>query len=98
MHVARGEEAIIGRDGRAERDFVGGVPDLRERLDRAVTRLASEPVLAGYDEDPPRGASVDENMRQHGEAEPRRAPELDRVRIARLNAEMLCEHRRQHEV
>ncbi len=51
MHVSVSNEAVIGRYGRAERNFVGGMADLCQRLDRYVAALAGEPVLAADHED-----------------------------------------------
>ena len=47
MHVAGGDEAVIGGNGRPERHLVGGMADLRQRLDRGVAALPGQAVLAG---------------------------------------------------
>ena len=39
VHVARGDEAVIGRDRRPQAHLVGGVADLRQRLDRGVAAV-----------------------------------------------------------
>src|SRR6266481_2312624 len=46
----------------------------------------------------PDNAGLDQMMRQHRHREPGGAADLNRVRIGRANAEMLGEHRRQHDV
>src|SRR5258708_937398 len=46
VHVARGDQAIIGRDGRAQRYLVIRMSDLRQRQDRGVPALSGQPVLA----------------------------------------------------
>ena len=50
VHVAGGDQAVIGGNGRAERHLVVGMADLRQRLDRGIAALPGEPVLAGHDE------------------------------------------------
>ena len=98
VHVARGDEAVIGRDRRPQRHLVIGMADLRQRLDRGVAALPGEPVLAADHQHMLRDAGIDQMMRQHGHGEPGGAADLHGVGIGRLDAEMLGEHGRQHDV
>jgi len=43
-------------------------------------------------------AGIDQMMRQHGHGEPGGAADLHRMGVRRMNAEMLGEHGRQHDV
>ena len=70
VHVAIGDEAVIGRDGRAERHLVRGMPDLRQRLDRGIAALAGEPVFAADHEHVFGNTAFHELMRQHAMTHP----------------------------
>ena len=98
VHVARGDEAVIGGDRRPQRHLVIGMADLRQRLDRGVAALPGQPVFAADHQHMLCDAGIDQMMRQHGHGEPGGAADLHGVGIGRLDAEMLGEHGRQHDV
>ena len=98
MHVARRDEPVIGRDGRPQRHLVFGVADLRQRQDRGVAALPGQPVLACDHQHMLDHTGLHQMMRQHGHGEPGGAADLHGVGIGRANAEMLGEHRGQHDV
>ena len=84
VHVARGDEAVIGGDGRTQRHLVVGMTDLRQRHDRGIAALAGQAVLAGDAQDVLDHASVDEVMRKHGHGKPGGAADLHGVGVSRL--------------
>ena len=98
VHVARGDEAVIGGDRRPQRHLVIGMADLRQRLDRGVAALPGEAVLAADHQHMLDDAGIDQMMRQHGHREPGGAADLHRMGVGRLDAEMLGKHGREHDV
>ena len=98
VHVARGDEAVIGRDRRPQRHLVVGMADLRQRLDRGVAALPGQPVFTADHQHMFCDSRIDQMMRQHGHGEPGGAADLHGVGIRRPDAEMLGEHGRQHDV
>ena len=72
--------------------------DLRQRLDRSVPALPGETVLARHHQHMPRHARLDDGVRQHGHRQTRGAADLHGVSVRRLDAEMLGEHGRQHDM
>ncbi len=98
VHVPAGNEAVIGGDGRAQRDLVIGMADLGQRLDRGIAALPGETVLAGNNEDVARHAGLDEMMREHGHRKPGRAADLHGVGVSRADAKMLGEYGREHDM
>ena len=98
VHVARCDQCVVRRNGRAQRNFVDRVADLRQGLHGGVTALAREPILAGDHQHVARNTRVDQMMRQHRHREASRATDLDRMRVNRAQTEVLDERRRQHQV
>ena len=72
--------------------------DLRQRLDRGVAALPGETIFAADHQHMLCDAGIDQMMRQHGHGEPGGAADLHGMRVGWLNAEMLGEHGRQHDV
>ena len=98
VHVSRGDEPVIGWDGRAERHLVFRMSDLRQRLDRGIAALAGQPILAGHHQHISDHVGLDQVMRQHGHRKPRRTANLHGVRISGTDAEMLGEYGSQHDM
>ena len=90
VHVARGDEPVVGRNRRPERHLVHGAAHLRERLHGGIAALAGQPVLSGHHQDVARGARGHQVVRQHRHAEPRRAAELHRMRVGRVQPVVLA--------
>lgn len=98
MHVARRDQAVIGRDRRPQRHLVVGMADLGQRLDRGVAALPGQAILAADHQHVFCDTGVDEVMRQHSHREARGAADLHGVGIGRTNTKMLGEHGGQHDM
>jgi hypothetical protein len=72
--------------------------DLRQRLDRGIAALSGEAVFTADDKHMPCNPGIDQLMREHGHGEPGGASDLHGVRIGRLNAKVLGEHGRKHDM
>ena len=89
VHVARGDQPVVGGDRRPQRNFVDRVTDLGQDLDRRVAALPRHAVFAADHQHPLGRARRDEQVRQHHQRKAGRAAQLHRVRIARLQAVVL---------
>jgi len=98
VHVAAGDQTVVGRNGRAERQLVVRVADLRQRLHGGIAALAGKTVFARNHQNILALARIDQARSQHDHGETGRAADLHSVAVARLQAEVLREQGAQHEV
>jgi hypothetical protein len=98
VHVARGDEAVIGGNGRTQRHLVVGMADLRQRCDRSIAALPGQAIFTPDHKHMARDAGIDQMVCEHRHGEPGGAADLHGVRVGRTDSKMLGEHGREHDV